>query len=58
MKNLILTATAGIFLASAASAGGMSFSLPNLWFPPADDVTVTKDALSVDATTVTPLAEE
>ena len=33
-----------------ATAGGFSFSLPNLSFPPAADVTVSKDCVSPDAT--------
>jgi hypothetical protein len=37
-------------LASSASAGGISFSLPNLTFPPVSETTVTKDCQSFDVT--------
>lgn len=49
MKRLVLAAATVLALASSASAGGMAFSLPNLWFPSSDDVTVSKSCLSSDA---------
>ena len=51
MKNLVLAALTTAALASSASAGGISFSLPNLSFPPAQDVTVEKDCLPNTAAT-------
>ena len=51
MKHFVLTAIASVFLASSATAGGISFSLPNLTFPPVSETTVAKGCQSVDVTT-------
>lgn len=45
MKNLLLAALATVALGSAASAGSITFSLPNLSYPPSSDVTVAKDCM-------------
>ena len=51
MKNLILASLTTLALASAASAGSITFSIPNLSFPPTQDVTVAKDCLPNSAAT-------
>ena len=50
MKRIALATATTQMLAMSATAGGFSFSLPNLSFPPAADVTVSKDCVSPDAT--------
>lgn len=50
MTRTALAALAAIFLASSASAGSITFSIPNLWFPPSDDTTVTRLCTDFDAT--------
>lgn len=50
MKNIALAALTSVIFASTASAGGISFSLPNLTFPPASESTVTQDCQSFDVT--------
>lgn len=50
MKNIALAALTSVLLASSAAAGGISFSLPNLTFPPAPETTVTQDCQSFDVT--------
>lgn len=58
MKSIVLATATTLIIATSASASGMTFSLPNLTFPPADTVTVTKDCLSLDTTAPTcPAAE-
>ncbi|SMX40044.1 hypothetical protein [Octadecabacter ascidiaceicola] len=48
MKNVTLAAVTSVLLASSASAGGISFSLPNLTFPPVSEPVVTQDCQSFD----------
>ena len=50
MKNIALAALTSVLLASSATAGGITFSLPNLTFPPVPETTVTKDCQSFDVT--------
>ncbi|AKS44676.1 hypothetical protein SAMN05444287_2410 [Octadecabacter temperatus] len=50
MKNVALSALVSVMLASSAAAGGISFSLPNLTFPPVSETTVSKDCQSFDVT--------
>lgn len=45
MKRIALIATTSLMFATAASAGGITFSLPNLSFPTAADATVAKDCM-------------
>lgn len=45
MTRTLLATALTVMLATSATAGGMSISLPNLWFPETPDVTVTKDCL-------------
>lgn len=51
MKNLLLATLTTLALGTAASAGGITFSLPNLTFPSSDTVVVTKDCLTQTAPT-------
>ncbi|WP_187292536.1 hypothetical protein [Octadecabacter antarcticus] len=51
MKRIALITATTLMLATSATAGGITFSLPNLSFPPTADVTVNKDCLSPDAAT-------
>ncbi len=50
MKRIALIAATSLMLATSANAGGLSFSLPNLSYPTAADVTVAKDCLPQDVT--------
>jgi hypothetical protein len=51
MKNLLLVALTTAALATSATAGSITFSIPNLTFPSTQDVTVAKDYLAgLDAT--------
>lgn len=50
MKRIALMTATTLMLATSASAGGFAFSLPNLSFPPASDVTVGKDCLPTNTT--------
>ena len=50
MKHIAFITATSLLLASAATAGGISFSLPNLTFPTAADVTVAKDCIATNAT--------
>ena len=50
MKNITVAAITSVLLASSAAAGGISFSLPNLTFPPESESTVTKGCQSFDVT--------
>ena len=52
MKTLLMITATTLFLATSSSAGSITFSIPNLWFPPSDDTTVAKDCLPSGATTV------
>ena len=58
MKTLVSAAALGLLFASSAAAGSITFSLPNLQFPPADAETVTQDCQSFDATSDTCIAQE
>ena len=58
MKRIALAAVTAALLATSATAGGITFSLPNLTFPPASDTTVMKDCLVTDATTVDCIPQE
>ncbi len=58
MKRIALVTATTLMLATSATAGGITFSLPNLWFPPASDITVNKDCASVDALTGLCIAQE
>lgn len=44
MKLTLIAAVTTIMLGTSASAVQITFSLPNLTFPPSDGATVTKDA--------------
>ncbi|MCF2871713.1 hypothetical protein L0664_11605 [Octadecabacter sp. G9-8] len=57
MKNLFLAALTTVALGSAAHAGSITFSIPNLTFPPTSDVTVGKDCLPQTATPATCLPQ-
>lgn len=52
MKNLVLVTATSLLLATSASAGGVTFSLPNLWFPQTEEATVTKNAPTTDVVTI------
>ncbi len=58
MKTLASAAAVSLLFASTAAAGGITFSLPNLHFPPADAETVTQDCQSFDATSDTCIVDE
>lgn len=58
MKNLALAALTTALLASSAAAGGISFSLPSLTFPPVPETTVSKDCQSLNATESTCTGQE
>jgi hypothetical protein len=49
-RNALVTATT-LMLATSATAGSFSFSLPNLSFPPTADVTASKDCVAPAETT-------
>lgn len=46
MTRTAFSAAATLFFASAAGAGTFGVTFPNLTFPPAADVVVTKDCLT------------
>ena len=58
MKNLMMITATSLLLATSASAGSITFSIPNLWFPPVDDTTVSKDSLTSDTTSVLAIPQE
>lgn len=45
MKRIAFAAATSVMIATSATAGSFSFSLPNLDFAPTNDVTVAKDCL-------------
>jgi len=51
MKSLLMITATSLLLATSASAQGITFTLPNLWFPDDDTVTVAKDCLPSATTT-------
>lgn len=58
MKRIALMTATTLMLATSASAGGFSFSLPNLSFPPAADVTMGKECLPTNTTSGVCLPQE
>ena len=58
MKRIVLATATSLLLATSATAGGIAFSFPTLTFPPAADVTVSKDCLSTSATTAACIPQE
>lgn len=58
MKNLFAATLATLVLSTAATAGGVSFSLPNLSFPAEEIVTVGKDCLAPNATSTGCMTQE
>ncbi len=53
MNRIFLAATTTVLFASAATASSITFSFPDLTFPPAPDTTVTQDCQSFSATAQT-----
>ena len=49
MNRILLAAATTVLLATSAGAGQITFSLPNLTFPPHDGATVTKSCLESGA---------
>lgn len=49
MKTMTFSVLTVMILASSAAAGGITFNLPNLDFPPRDTVIVGKDCALPDA---------
>jgi len=58
MKRIVLAAAATVMLATMAGASSITFSIPNLTFPPSPDVTVTKDCVTPEATSGVCLTQE
>ena len=58
MKTFLTAALATAVLSTSAAAGNFATSLPSLTFPPAETVTVAKDCIVVDATSLACVTEE
>lgn len=51
MKHLIIAALTAATLTTSTSAGGITVTLPNLTFPPSQDITIAKPCLPDAAAT-------
>ena len=50
MKRIALSSVLALMIAGPAAASSFTFSLPDLWFPPTDDATVSKTCIESGAT--------
>ena len=58
MKQTLLAALMTAALTASATAGGMAFYVPNLTFPPTDNIVVSEDCLTQTDATQTCIPQE